>query len=271
MFDGGVSATASGTTVGLVDDATSSYPSCGVFTSPDLVYRFTTLAAAQLTVHLTTITPGYEAELYLRPICTSSAGEVACARAPGPGFPAMLYVSSLPAGSYALWVDGAGGSAGDFTLDAVLSPVSLAAPANDLCSGATVLTPGPVQVGATSIGSANDYGTGQFSTVCQNTGNLTQTPAGAPGHEVVFDWTASSTRNFEVTVEPFPGFDAVVWATQSPTCAGTGSSCIAGMDNNGTMPSTETFMLSADAGTRYFIVVDGFNTGDEGDFSLSIR
>jgi len=271
VFDGGVEATATGTTAGLADDGTSSYPSCGVFTSPDAVYRFTTTASAQLTVRLTTNTPGYEAELYLRPVCTSSAGEVACARAPGAGFPAMLYVSSLPAGTYALWVDGASGTSGAYTLDAVLSPVSAAPPANATCASATVLPAGPVQVGGTSIRASNTSGTGQFSSVCRNTGGLTQTPAGAPGHDVVFDWTAAQSRDYTVVVEPFPGWDTVPWVTLSPVCAGTGSACIAGMDNYGAMPGTETFTLSADAGSHYFIVVDGFNTGDEGDFSLSIR
>jgi hypothetical protein len=106
---------------------------------------------------------------------------------------------------------------------------------------------------------------------CRNNGGITGNP-GAPGNDVVFDWTADATRNYTVVVEPFPTFDVVAWSTRDPNCAGSGGFCVAGMDNNGSGPGAgETFTLSADAGTRYFIVVDGFNPGDQGDFSLSIR
>ena len=267
VFDGGLNATATGSTFGLADDATSAVPSCGVFTSPDAVYRFTTSAAAQLTVNLTTTTPGYEPELSLRTICNSNANEV-CTRAPGPGKPVNLFVSSLPAGNYALWVDGASGSSGTYAVNLQLAPVSLSPPSNALCSAAKVLASGPVQVGGTTIGAPSSYGNDTFSMTCRNNGAITGTP-GAPGPDVVFDWTADATRTYSIVIEPFPGFDVVGWVTQAPVCAGDGGSCIAGADNNG--PGGETFTLSADAGTRYFIIVDGYNPGDQGDFSLSIR
>jgi hypothetical protein len=73
-------------------------------------------------------------------------------------------------------------------------------------------------------------------------------------------------------MEPMPSFDAVPWVTVAPTCGGTGGACVAGRDSNGSgAPAIETFTLNATAGTHYSIIVDGFSSGDSGDFTLSIR
>ena len=268
-FDAGV-ATATGSTVGLTDDASAFYPSCAGAAGPDAVYTFTTTAPRQLTARVSTSTATYEPILYVRSVCTGG-NELVCGHAPGPGRAANVFVSSLPAG-YALFVDGLTGTSGAFQLDVTLGAVSSTAPANDLCAGAIVLPAGPIQFAGTTLNATDDQGGGTFSSTCRTNGSLTRTPAGTPGLDVIYDWTATATRLWTVTMEPVPGWDAAPWVTVAPTCGGDGGACVAGADNAGSgPPGTERFTINATAGTHYFIVIDGYDVGGSGDFTLSIR
>lgn len=91
----------------------------------DLVWKVVLLSsAASITV---TVTPesGLEGQLF-RPVvmlrgpgtaaCASASATKGCAVAPGYGQPVSLTVPNLTAGTYLVWVDGAGASSGKFTI-----------------------------------------------------------------------------------------------------------------------------------------------------------
>lgn len=85
--------------------------SCGGEGSPDRVYTFT-LAAPTTIVASTT---GFDALLYLRGTCSDDTTELACDDdSAGGGNPRITTL--LPAGDYALIVDGFSGTQGDYTL-----------------------------------------------------------------------------------------------------------------------------------------------------------
>jgi hypothetical protein len=98
--------------------------SCGGAGAPDVVYQFTTTEAHMITatVRRDPKMVGFRPVLSLRSVCSSptTPGELACGE--DSYGTAVATVGNVPAGTYFVWVDGAGGSAGDFRLDVSLSP-----------------------------------------------------------------------------------------------------------------------------------------------------
>jgi hypothetical protein len=121
--DGGVSQGVTGGTANVQGDTSYLFDntagSCGGSGGNDAVYQFNTALPLNLTANISQ-DYGWKPILYLRQTSCDAGKELACSYASTPGGTASISVSSLPAGSYFLWVDGLGGGAGSYTLRATL-------------------------------------------------------------------------------------------------------------------------------------------------------
>ena len=103
-------------------DLTNNLPdnssSCGAAASPDVLYVFTTTSTKNFAATVSTASSTYRPLISLR--TSSCTGTERCNAAATAGTPATLNVTALPAGTYYLWVDGAAGTAGPFSLSASL-------------------------------------------------------------------------------------------------------------------------------------------------------
>jgi hypothetical protein len=91
--------------------------------APDVVYRFTLLATSSATI---TVTPDAQTGALFKPVvyvrapntCSGASGttSLGCAAAADYGAPVSVSLSALPAGTYSVWVDGAGLSSGGFSI-----------------------------------------------------------------------------------------------------------------------------------------------------------
>ncbi len=127
--------------------------------------------------------------------------------------------------------------------------------ANDTCATATVIDPSrlPFSVFSTTFGAANNLDPG---TSCFLTALSTRGP------DVVFQFTPVDTQQYIITVTPSARYDTSVYVTTDcSTVAGCSASDVRGSG------SAEILRVNMNAGTTYFIVVDGFG-GDAGDFTL---
>ena len=90
-------------------------------------------------------------------------------------------------------------------------------------------------------------------------------PAGASGgHDVVYTLTPTSTDIFRIRLEELI-FDAVIYIVSD--CGDMDSSCVTGLD----APDEESLEVGLQAGTTYFIVVDGTDELQYGSFALNIE
>jgi len=110
-----------GTTVGANGELEGACGASGTgrHSGGDVVYALTVPASTTLsgTIRATSGAPDFLPAVYLRRTCgdASASSEVACGSASQPGT-GSLTVSQLPAGTYAIVVDGVSGTAGPFTL-----------------------------------------------------------------------------------------------------------------------------------------------------------
>ncbi|HXU35335.1 MAG TPA: choice-of-anchor D domain-containing protein [Blastocatellia bacterium] len=130
-------------------------------------------------------------------------------------------------------------------------------PANDTCATATVIDTSrlPFSTLGTTFGAANDLdpGTSCFTQVLSTRGG-----------DVVYQFTPADTQLYIIEVVPSGNFDTSLYVT---TDCSTIAGCISA--DVGGSGATETIRHSLNAGTTYFIVVDGFG-GDAGDFLFSL-
>ncbi|MEK6289067.1 MAG: choice-of-anchor D domain-containing protein [Acidobacteriota bacterium] len=131
-------------------------------------------------------------------------------------------------------------------------------PANDTCGSAAVIDPSrlPFTVSASTFGASNDSDPGAS---CFTSSQSTHGP------DILFQFTPGDSQLYIITVTPNGRFDASVYLTTD--CA-TIAGCF-GVDVGGS-GTPEILRRSLDAGTTYFVVVDGFG-GDAGDFTLSLE
>jgi hypothetical protein len=105
------------TATGRLSDFTNngSAGNCGGAQGSDAVYAFTLMAAAQVTVTVAPqASPAYQPAVALQSACGMT--NVACGFAPMPGGNATIGATMLQPGTYFVWVDGANGTTGDYTL-----------------------------------------------------------------------------------------------------------------------------------------------------------
>lgn len=233
----------------------------------DVVYSFTLTQPQDVTLVLapasgSPLTPA----LYVRrSSCTSQllADEVFCDTRPGP---VEAHLTSLAAGTYFVFVDSSGGTAGAFTLTATRSPAT-AAPPNDWCPGAQALA------------FVNNVATASGTTVGATNGNLPIDNAPACGtdffprrfgRDLVYSYTLPGAYDVELEVTPGAGsaLAPVLYVRAPNQCAsfsaGHELACVA---ESG--PRALREVLPNQVAGTYFVFVDSNSVG-MGAFTLTV-
>ena len=242
-FTGGM-ASATGTTVGLFNDGSGT---CATGTAPDVVYSFTTATVKDLRVTVSTTTGTYQPAVYLR--SASCAGtQVACSTALTMGGTATLDAGGLAAGTYYLWIDGVGTSAGAYSLNATLSdPLP-----GDHCTNTTplVFSSGMASATGTTVGSFND-GSGTCAT--------------GTASDVIYSFTTTAVEDLRVTVNTTTGtYQPVVYLRSASCTAGTQLGCGVAAVAGG----SATLAVGALPVGTYYLWIDGVGT-TAGAYSLT--
>ncbi len=134
----------------------------------------------------------------------------------------------------------------------------------EICTSATIIPSIPYSANGMTTGMTDDY-----NTVCPAASN------GGGGKDVVYEYTTGGLTEY-ININLCTGttnFDAQVYVYMS-SCTGTPIGCSEDACNNSPVynqnyiPKIDNLALSAS--TTYYIVVDGYNTGASGDFTISI-
>ena len=131
--------------------------------------------------------------------------------------------------------------------------------AGDTCAMATAISPAalPFSTEGTTDGAANDVDPGLLG--C----------AAGGGPDVVYSFTPAATDRYTIGATPTGvGFDVSLYVVTD--CANPATTCVAGANISGTSKG-ESVTPTLNAGTQYFIVVDGSSPGNFGTFHLSLR
>jgi hypothetical protein len=137
--------------------------------------------------------------------------------------------------------------------------ISPAAVPNDTCATATLISPAalPFAANDTTDGATNDIDPGLLG--C----------ASGAGPDAVYSFTPSATDRYTIGATPIGiGFDISLYVVTD--CANPATTCIASANVSGTSKGEST-VPTLNAGTRYFIVVDGSGPNSFGQFHFSIR
>ncbi|MFZ5439119.1 MAG: hypothetical protein ACOZQL_03880 [Myxococcota bacterium] len=232
----------------------------------DVVYQFTLAQPRDVTID---VAPAMGSSLipavYLRKSsCTSQllADEVVCLAAQG-GVHTVL--TALPAGTYFLFVDSSGGTAGAFTATVALGAPT-AAPANDSCAGAQplVFTNNVATVSGSTFGATNANSPTDNAPACG-----TDFIPRRFGRDLVYSYTLTAAQDVDLTVTPGAGaFVPAVYVRAPNQCAsfsaGFELACVAQTSSQ----PVRVYLPNQPAGT-YFLFVDS-NSYGTGDFSLSL-
>ncbi|MBL8937756.1 MAG: hypothetical protein JNM69_24545, partial [Archangium sp.] len=248
----GNSATVSGTTVGRVNDNTSSLV-CTSVTGPDVVYSFTVTSGQSVTAVLTP-SGSFRGALVLEgpSASCSTASEYDCLAGTASGATVNFSATSLAAGTYYLWVDGVSGASGTFSLSVTLSGGTVA-------SGESCSDPIPLSFSLGTTGTASV--SGSTTTAISD---RTSASCGGSGPDRVYSFTVSGTRSFSVTLTPGSGFATPVLALTGPSATCSSASelvCTGGNLTFGPISRTLT------SGT-YYLWVDGFSSSS-GTYSFT--
>ncbi|MGI5864439.1 MAG: hypothetical protein ACOX6T_20635 [Myxococcales bacterium] len=252
-ISGDMVATVSGTTTGAYDSG-SGY--CGGSGGADVMYSFET--SAEQTVGIV-VTPAQGSTLkpiiHLRATtCDDAQAEVptACesSAAASAGGSANILVPRLPQGTYYLWVDGQGISAGAFDVTVTTRDPD-PAPENDVCDGITL----DLSTLTTTIQGDTTFALDSAEGSC----------GGADSPDVVYSFTIPPGASHKVTatVTPSvatPNFDPKIYLRSACTSADTADQIACG--------DTTVTVNALDEGT-YFIIVDG-DRGSYGAFDLTV-
>ena len=145
-----------------------------------------------------------------------------------------------------IWVDGAAGSYGTFTLSGTLTPP----PPEDTCAGAAALPSGGTPVnGSLAIAGDDPF-----------------TEAGCsswPGPDVFYTFTAAANGTETITLSP-SGFDGILTVLSS---CGSGAACLGSADTPG-IGAQETLTFSASRNVTYVVVVQSWGLL-RGSFTLT--
>lgn len=242
------------TTVGAANDIDPGLSGCVSGLGPEVVYSFTPSATDMYVAGVTPVVPGVDVSLYVITNCADPAGTcVGGSNNRGVAQSESLKVSLNAGTTYFIVIDTPQqGSQGAFHF-----ALRRGLPANDSCASPAVIDPStlPFQVSSTTYAATNDTNPG---TPCLRTGQS------GSGPDVVYSFTPASGQNYDFTVTPVANFDVSFYIVTN--CASS-SSC-RGTDLGGG-GDTETLRRNLNAGTTYFLIVDGVQ-GDFGDFTLTI-
>jgi hypothetical protein len=221
--------------------------SCGA--SADVVYRVDVPAPGLLRATVTPDAATYDPVLSLMDTCDDYSAWL-CSADAGPGTPETLRMQVSQPGSFFLWVDGAAGTRGTYSLTTQLVPP----PANDACAAAATL---PL-AGAPLSGTL----TGVLEAALDDPDACW---AGSQGPDVFYRVTAPTAGTLTVTLQP-DGFDGRLMV-RSNACDQT-PSCSTAVKNAGGVGAAETVSLTVSRNTTYLIQVWGTSSAGAGAFTL---
>lgn len=269
---GAAAVTLNGSTLGAADDVRTCASGTGPV-SPDVVYGLTLGERRAVAVDLraaggSSLRPAAQ----LRPpgSCGVSVlgGDLGCAVS-DPDFPDRVagWVPALDPGTYPLWIEGAQGTQGPFTLRLVAAP-PLAPPVNDACGSQTLptLAAGVTQTGDTRAAANDDASDG-----C----GLPPGSAGTSAPDLVWKLSLLSTQTVTITVTPEPGLEGqlfrpvvTVRGPGLPAC-GTASATKACQAAQGYGQPVSLTVPNLASGT-YLVWVDGAGVSS-GKFTIRVQ
>lgn len=243
----------SGDTTTALNDATG----CGG-TGPDLAYSIVLGAPSLMTVRVQPSTSTFAPVVYVRKkgACDSNAAvdQLGCAAAISIGGSAALTVPNVPAGAYVIWVDGAAGTSGGFTLTVELAAPAVV-PGNDTCTAPNALSPtgGAVTVSGTTTGANDDYASCEFG-------------AGAP--DVVYELTVATPQSLSLDLQAATGSALQpVMTLEGPSLCGPVGPQLLCAGGDSLVAGRAVYTLGKIDVGQYFLWVDG-DYGTTGPFTL---
>ncbi|MBI3183781.1 MAG: hypothetical protein HYZ28_16715, partial [Myxococcales bacterium] len=270
-FDGGTALLSGDTSLAFNDNAGSDVsPTCSSTAKQsgrDLVYSYTTSGAQDVSVTLTPTSTSLNPVLYVRRpgSCANSSctEELDCRAALGSGA-RRISLYNQPADTYFVWVDGAQGTAGTFSLSVQLSAPTLP-PANDSCGGAQALSfAGNVATASgTTLTATNSNSCGDPVPTCSMGARLN-------GEDLIYTYTLSTNQDVGITLAPAAGstlFPALY--VRAPNACGSLSlsdelGCVAA----GSAQAVSLSLLNQPPGTYYVFADAEQNSG--GAFNLAV-
>jgi len=233
-------AVAMGSTVGAGDDSASA--TCGSSGGNDIAISWTAPADGEYVV--STEGSDFDTVLHVRAGADCAGTEVTCNDDGGSGLQSVASFTATAGDTFTFVVDGYDGAdEGDY----VLNIVQLVCPDGDL---------GSMTGDAVSMGTTAGAGDATAPTACGSTG----------AEDIAFTWTAPSTGMW--TFDTFgSAFDTVLHVHTGSSC-GAADETACGDDFSSLQSRVDVMLTSGDMVT---IVVDGFGTGDVGDYVLSIN
>ncbi|MFN7131611.1 MAG: hypothetical protein ACK4N5_05975, partial [Myxococcales bacterium] len=147
-------ATVSGSTIGRVNDTSSSNTNCGGGSGADVVYTFNNPVQGAVQINLKNKTPGWTPSMYLRSSCATTT-DIGCNYARSVGGDVLLLLENVAAGPLFLWIDGKDASAGEFDLTVRVN-VPTYGTGGDTCASAVPVTIlGNIAVGRGTVSPSN--------------------------------------------------------------------------------------------------------------------
>jgi hypothetical protein len=217
--------------------------SCGGAGAPDVVYEIPVRGRSRIRVSLAE--PEMSGALYLQRTCGDASTEVECT--PIQAGVAGSLEAQVTQGSYFLVFDGASASA--FGSAKVTIDVDDLAALERSCRQAPRLRPGHAMSGSTMTS------TDQFQASCAG---------GAASNDVVYRLTLPRRQIVRLSLES--DYDGALHLRRSCVDATTELACNDDLNDN-----RHAFIeTTLDAGT-YFVVVDGFQTGNAGTYTLEVQ
>ena len=139
-------------------------------------------------------------------------------------------------------------------------------PVGDTCTNPEVIAMNGTLMNQTLTGFSNFVATSSTTGACSYSNT---------GPDRVYSVTVAAGQTLSATVTPTgTSWDPGIYAIVGPAtnCLSSGSLCAAGSDSGGSgSPDTITYVNSSGASQTVFVVVDRFQAGTVGDFSLSIN
>ncbi len=215
---------------------------CGGQGSPDVVYELNVRSRSRLRLDATQ--SQFPGTLYVRRNCTDATTEVACA--PMQQGAAAVLDTVLTPGSYSIVVDG--------ERPDTFGSVVLAAQVDDLaalersCRRAPLIRPGRIVTGDTRSGQDS------FQATCAG---------GARSNDVVY--RLQIRRRSTVRVNMSSDYDGVVHLRSDCTDPSTELAC-----NDDHQDNRHSFVEQTLEPGMYYLVVDGFSTGNAGSFTVDV-
>jgi hypothetical protein len=238
---------------------------CLTSPGPDRVYAVTVPDATELVVTAAPLSSSWDLLLHILdgPAGRCEAAQRVClasVNAQGAGTAEVARYSNWSGAERPVFVvvDAATNTAGEFTIQTELRPLSLR-PEGDLCRSATPLSVGELVAG-TTMTLSDDY---RAPVSCTGASTL--------GPDRVYSVTVGAGQELTVVVLPEAMFDASVYLLEGPAarCEAGILECSGGADREGPgLAETAHYRNASSAAESIFIVIDGYAIGEAGGFLI---